>query len=370
MNEKQQFGRFYLMKSFIWPTLIYLLGVAIYILITLYMERNKIIDGVDERLLQAVSNLPQVLTQEFHDRAITAEAISDSENYQNILKLSRYAKIAGLTYLYTTVVLDGKVYFTSSSATDEEMEENDLPTYWQEYPEATPEFIHTIEKSTPTFESSTDRWGTFESAIIRMYSTGGKPYLVGADMEVSFIREKLLQFLPEVLIKALFFLLLVIPFFYMLRQFYRKSQEKMITEIAERKMAQNELNDIKVNLEELVRTRTIQLEQEVEERKQIEVELEKAKEIAIRESAAKSMFLASMSHEIRTPLNGVIGMVNILKETELTPSQHEYLDIIDISGNNLLSIINDILDFSKIEAGQVELENIPFPSGTASRRSM
>ena len=77
-------------------------------------------------------------------------------------------------------------------------------------------------------------------------------------------------------------------------------------------------------------------------------------------SQSKSMFLANMSHEIRTPLNGIIGMVNILKNSNLTKSQKEHLEIVEVSGTTLLSIINDILDFSKIEAGQVELENIDF----------
>ncbi|MCD4769259.1 MAG: response regulator [Bacteroidales bacterium] len=81
-------------------------------------------------------------------------------------------------------------------------------------------------------------------------------------------------------------------------------------------------------------------------------------EKAIAATNAKSLFLANMSHEIRTPLNGIIGMTDVLKESGLKKEQIDYLNIIEMSGNNLLTIINDILDFSKIESGQIELENI------------
>ncbi len=87
----------------------------------------------------------------------------------------------------------------------------------------------------------------------------------------------------------------------------------------------------------------------------LEEELEKSKSA----EKAKGDFLANMSHEIRTPMNGVLGMVEVLSDTNLETEQRDYLDIIRRSANSLLNILNDILDYSKIASGKMEMESVP-----------
>ncbi|MEM9657820.1 MAG: PAS domain-containing protein, partial [Planctomycetota bacterium] len=105
---------------------------------------------------------------------------------------------------------------------------------------------------------------------------------------------------------------------------------------------------------------TFGISRDVTELKQAQDQLLHARDAANAASKAKSDFLANVSHEIRTPMNGIIGMTELLLNTELSDEQHEYQSIVKSSAHALLSLLNSILDFSKIESGKLELEIVPF----------
>ena len=135
-----------------------------------------------------------------------------------------------------------------------------------------------------------------------------------------------------------------------------QSQLDLLVELSQLAMREFTL----ISVQKKQKSQLAKLELESKLRRNLAAELERQRRNAVDEATFKSEFLANMSHEIRTPLNGVIGIAELLQDTELTDEQSEYLKTLLGSADNLLRIINDILDISKIEADQMTYEQIPF----------
>ena len=127
-----------------------------------------------------------------------------------------------------------------------------------------------------------------------------------------------------------------------------------VHDITERKKVEEELRRYKDHLEELVEQRT--------------ADLVLARNAAEAANRAKSVFLSSMSHELRTPMNAILGFSNMMrKDPLLQDEQRQNLDIINRSGEHLLTLINDVLEMAKIEAGRAQVESAPFDLGSLVR---
>ncbi|MDR1026261.1 MAG: hypothetical protein LBL47_02570, partial [Lactobacillus sp.] len=312
---------------FIIAAIIYVCGALIFIRTQYMIEKGKLVSVIDKELFMAIDAAVYILPEDYGDRAIGPDTITEEE-YNSIEKiLTKYAHKYGVQYIYVLhKAEDGHLYEIATSS--EVGNEPDF-TY---FGDADDMFDGRVEELHFLFEPYSGRdlkyIEYFEIGLLTdnrvackgFTAKGGTPYMICADSDLHLADEKLRSYVVRQLIHLFFLFILVFPLL-LAHRVRGKEREK-------------ELND-------LVTQRTEELYLALQE--------------ANRLNNAKSEFLASMSHELRTPLNAIIGFSEIITMGEMQEKVPEYSKTINDSGRHLLSLINDILDFSKVEASNYSL---------------
>lgn len=218
--------------------IVYLIGVICYGIFTYYDTKRQILKRIDDRLLNAAFAVPFILGDEYHDKIKDKHTISREEYITMVMRLSKYCNQIGLTYLYTMVKDENHIFFTSSSATPEELEEKDYGKLFDPYPEASKKDFAAFESSEPIFMSETsDRWGDFRSVLVPIGSNSGVIYVAGADMTLDEVKRRVGMSVILALTSAFFFLVLAFPSVYL---FYSKvRQRELMTRFLPKEMVED-----------------------------------------------------------------------------------------------------------------------------------
>lgn len=201
--------------------MVYLLAISAYVYYQYQQTYQAKLAQVDQQLINAVKAIPYLLGETYHDN-ITGPQHLPRTDYLNIVKkLSLYAKDLKLQYLYSMILVDGKVHFTSSSYTEDDLLRGQLSYFYDYYPEATAANKAAFASLSPVFEESVDQFGHFRSVLVPYQSADGTVYLAGADIAITELDQWLMASMQQsILSGSVFFglaLLLALSYALVLR---------------------------------------------------------------------------------------------------------------------------------------------------------
>jgi len=178
-------------KLLLFLFLINVVATASFTVNTYRSDRANLLEGIDQKLMSSARALPLMLPADYPDRAVAPGGIPLAEYNADLDRLSAYADAVGLTYLYSYYRTGGKIYTTSTNATPAERAKGTATKYWDLYDTPPPQMLDAFATGRVRFAEYGDAFGHFRSAFIPLVSPGGTPYLVGADISITFITQRL-----------------------------------------------------------------------------------------------------------------------------------------------------------------------------------
>ncbi len=317
------------------------------------VNKNNLYENVDKILKNSAYSLEFLLKEDFHDRAIDKNSITKEEDLLNIKKLSKYAKNIEVEYVYSMVLRDGEIYFTSSSATDEDFEENLVTYYFDQYESSTPLLKNLVKYREIKFEQASDKWGTFRSVFIPKETKNGNRYILGADIKIDYIHAELQKI---ILYSSLLFIFCIssLVLLYFVRKKIEKEESKILHKV------ENDLKyeiDIKTKkLQELTDKQDIIIKEKTKELTELNKNLEEKIEKKVNENihykmkimeqaklASMGEMIGNIAHQWRQPLSVItVNASGIQEIKELTGEIPE-----ELLDESLEHIINNAVYLSE-----------------------
>jgi len=246
--------------------LILIVSIFLIIIISLsYLKflkyKSNIINNIDKELFIAALNIPNILNDNFHDRAFYKDSVSIYEDSLNILKLSEINNKTSLKYLYTVIYKDNHYYITSSSATDSEIANNKKVHFFSNYDDAYDSLKNAFTRTKPSYFTNHDRWGSYRTVAIPMLSKNGNKYLSCADIDLNYVEDLLKINIIDFLIDISILIAFTLFTFFLYFKNNLKYTKKLQNEIYNRKIAEINLQKTNENLENLIEKKTHHLKQ-------------------------------------------------------------------------------------------------------------
>ncbi len=208
----------------------YLIAIIFNITNNYYSTKDRIMSKIDKILIQSCNIAPLLLPKDFHYKDMLVKGIAPENDMENINQLSKQAKILGVKYIYTLIENNNSIHFTSSSATDKELQTNtNLSHFGDLYEDVSPLVFEVFKTNKEAYDDYSDKWGTFHTLYLPLQSSDGTKYIVGADIDVSHINQLLNQNLFYSIRDILFYVFILLPFFLV----YRANMNKIKKELEE-----------------------------------------------------------------------------------------------------------------------------------------